>query len=160
MLYKSKKFKNFVWFVDPNTNEFIFESDREKLANIFEEEKDMMTKNFEKEKEYKYSSPPILGWCDYPEQFFEKCPGFIGTVKFSRLLRNNVPNYILEKSRDSAEYIGNHKLISYTEFKEYTGTNYNSFQILPKIDEIWKFETDKYTKNDFIFNVDKIIKRE
>lgn len=107
-----------------------------------------------------YRKTPEFGWCDYPQQFVEKCPFFSGTVKFEKIERNKCPGYLVRtwKERSSKHvdgyyigvYIGNHPLQE-TQFHKFDGITTDPRGIpYPKVDELWKFETDGYPFQDFV----------
>ena len=86
---------------------------------------------------------PIIGWCDYPEQFSTKCPEYNGHVNFKKI---ESPDFVFLntkqlKNRGSmdgkkfvkAKYIGNHIIKDGTPLKE-TG-----------LKELWIFETSLFT---------------
>lgn len=153
-----KTYGNFHYYIYTNLTFY----DPQDALRIEEEQNILINernKLFEKRKTMKYNEIPKLGWCDYPEQFVEKCPYFNGTVKFYKLTRETHPDYPISEYRDYsskyyvAKYIGNYDIeYTNTKFSFYDGKKSNIHGIpYPKIDEIWEFETDRYPFGEFIF---------
>jgi hypothetical protein len=105
---------------------------------------------------------PKLGWCDYPEQFAEKCPNFNGVVKFHKITRIGTPYYKLSTYHDysskhvdsyyHAIYIGNYTISDSVKFEYYDGiTSGFDGTFYPQIDEIWEFETDRFPFGNFMW---------
>lgn len=153
-------FNEFVYFTYQDGTYFD-PQDSVRLQEEMEKEKESENKKFEEKKKETYKKTPKLGWCDYPEQFAEKCPNFKGIVKFELVERIKNPKYNIRQYKDCsskyvdtyyyADYIGNYD-IEYSErpFSNYDGktTRYNG-TLYPKIDKIWVFETDRYPFGDF-----------
>lgn len=96
---------------------------------------------------------PHFGLCDYPAQFGIKCPNYVGAVKFYQV---HDPNFLVWRRMTSGKtgyvgfYIGN-KELSAESFPLYLhdGTWENEEQTIPKLDQLWCFETQT-SSEDFI----------
>jgi hypothetical protein len=156
-------FNEFVYFTYQD-NTFYDPQDAVRLQEENEKEIEAQNKKFEEKKKEIFKRAPKLGWCDYPEQFAEKCPSFKGVVKFLLIKRKNSPKFLIRQTEDYsskhvennyyAEYIGNYDIeFSSKPFSNYDGktTRYNG-AFYPKIDEIWQFETDRYPFGNFLFD--------
>ena len=113
---------------------------------IKEEEAKIKKDERQRSEGYRYSlrHTPLLGWCDYPEQFAMKCPRYHGSVSF-KLITD--PEYVLtkrkyvkhEKRRDfgkvlvTSKYIGQHDIREGERLRDH-----------PEIKELWAFETNFY----------------
>lgn len=165
LLLEHKKYGTFNYYLNPDGS-FYDPQDADKL----QEEKNKLNisrgKSFEKKKSEKYQKAPKLGWCDYPEQFAEKCPNFNGIVKFKKITRIGTPYYRIQTYHDysskhvdtyyPAIYIGNYDITSDTvKFQYYDGvtSGFNGINY-PQIDEIWEFETDRYPFGNYIWDFD------
>lgn len=155
------RFLDFCYFTYADTGNFYDENDKILLEENKNKQNEIDKTNFEKRKNIIYQIPILLGLCDYPMQFLEKNPTFNGVVKFQKITRENNPKYILRdyvncssKHVDAyyyAQYIGNYELFFERAFFRYDGkTSDNDGKIIPKIDEIWLFETDMYPFNDWV----------
>lgn len=161
---KHNVFQDFVYLTYTD-NTFYDPLDETRLQEEKDKYKEYEIKKFEERKNIIYKNTPKLGWCDYPEQFAEKCTNFNGVVKFQLIKRLNVRKFELAQYRDYsskyvdsyyyAEYIGNYN-IDYlpTNFSKYDGkTIRNDGTLYPLIDEIWLFETDRYPFGNFLYDL-------
>jgi hypothetical protein len=158
-----KRFGEFNYYLFPDGT-FYDPQDSDRL----QEEKNKIiiarAESFEKKKSEKYQKAPKLGWCDYPEQFAEKCPNFNGVVKFKKITRIIASYYKISTYHDysskyvdsyyPAIYIGNYDIAENSvKFEYYDGITSRFDGIFyPKIDEIWEFETDRFPFGNFIWD--------
>jgi hypothetical protein len=154
-------FLDFCYYTYADSGNFYDENDKILLEENKNKQNEIDKANFEIRKNTIYQETILLGWCDYPKQFFEKNPTFNGVVKFQKIKREENSKYILRNYVDCsnkyvdtyyfAQYIGNYELSYEKEFLNYDGkTEDINGKILPKIDEIWLFETNMYPFEDWI----------
>jgi hypothetical protein len=166
-------FLDFCYYTYADSGNFYDENDKILLEENKNKQNEIDKANFEKRKNTIYQETILLGWCDYPKQFFEKNINFNGVVKFQKIKREENPKYILrdyinclsiyDDKTYNPRYIGNYELYYEKEFFNYDGkTENDNRKILPKIDEIWLFETNKsntffmYPFEDWVFLPDII----
>jgi hypothetical protein len=155
------KFLDFYYYTYEDSGNFYDENDKILLEENKNKQNEIDKANFEKRKNNIYQKPILLGLCDYPKQFLEKNPTFNGVVKFQKIKREENPNYILQNFIECssiyddtyyyAKYIGNYELSYRKTIFNYDGkTVDNNGKILPKIDELWLFETNMYPFEDWV----------
>jgi hypothetical protein len=162
---------DFYYYIYAENENFYDENDKITLEKLKQKQRELDKIEFENKKNIIYEKPILLGWVDYPKQFFEKNPSFNGIVRFQKLLRKDFPNYILKNYQDCsskhvdeyyyAEYIGNYEIFFKKEFFMYDGETINEDgRLFPNIEEIWKFETDRYPFQDWLFDIHLKLKKE
>lgn len=151
---------------------FFDPDDKHRLQEEMDKHEAVKNKEFEERKKTIYSHTPDLGWCDYPEQFVEKCPSYKGVVKFELMERKTRPYYPVVQWRDCSSvddnyygdgiYIGNYDLGRYgAKFEKYDGKTKNiDGTLYPRIDAIWKFQTENYPLGNFIVDHTTLMKVE
>lgn len=156
---------NLVYYTYSN-DQFFDLNDEQRLHEEEAKQQVLLEKEFRERKSMTYEHTPDLGWCDYPEQFVEKCPKYTGTIRFDFIERKKRPYYpIVEWKIHSSPidnyygdslYIGNYKFGKYeTKFEDYNGKTKNEDGIpYPRIDALWKFQTQKCPLGNFVVNYD------
>ena len=111
--------------------------------------------------QFPIDSTPHFGLCDYPAQFGIKCPHYVGAVKFYQV---RDPDFLVwgslvsEKSGHTGYYIGNAKLSAVESFPlhMHDGSWVTGEYSIPKIDQLWCFETQS-SQETFISFPTKLI---
>jgi hypothetical protein len=130
---RAKKYDKFIYLVHEEDGSFYDKNDMDTLNKLKEKYDETVKNEMERKKQIRYTKErmPLVGWCDYPEQFTEKCPEYNGKVMFEKITRNLNPGYIIKDYEDysskyvdryyPAMYIGNYSLEYNQIFEKYDG---------------------------------------